>query len=381
MTAPAVRPLFALQQQRPEIFSLMEKMAGIMVGRAQGYATQEDPYRNFRRCAGAGVDPATGVFIRMGDKFSRVENLIRQGKTEATDGEKIEDNLLDLANYSLICLALLQKDHEQAQRTVAFDAALAGEVSRAVEADRDALAEAFRKQSQNKRQVWNKSRPFAPRTNHGSPIPETNIPGFMLEPGEVIEATDTVTDEDMDENELRLFIAQAQAAVAEKVRAFSANSEPGDVAAITIELKNAGPADGDFMTHLGGKFAEMLKNEGPDTQPESTEDLSGFRADIRKKFAEILGRDALAREMAKAGPTHGNPAILARAQEREDRAEFHGWVDQVLDEMVPGTEKQITVTRKANQYEQPAVVGDTHHSPFGSGPVAIFTRGDYETGA
>lgn len=48
--------------------------------------------------------------IRMDDKMRRLENLV--GGAEANVDESVEDTLLDLAGYALLCVVELQKAKE-----------------------------------------------------------------------------------------------------------------------------------------------------------------------------------------------------------------------------------------------------------------------------
>lgn len=48
--------------------------------------------------------------IRLGDKFNRISELIKNGKFKEND-ESLEDTLLDLAGYSILGLKYL-KEHE-----------------------------------------------------------------------------------------------------------------------------------------------------------------------------------------------------------------------------------------------------------------------------
>ena len=49
------------------------------------------------------------MYIRMYDKMGRLENLMVRGGIDHV-GEKVEDTLLDLANYAIITLLEIHKD-------------------------------------------------------------------------------------------------------------------------------------------------------------------------------------------------------------------------------------------------------------------------------
>lgn len=55
------------------------------------------------------ISPEEAVFVRLGDKVSRLETLLR-----GTDdnGESIDDTLLDLAGYAAILWTMRRENHE-----------------------------------------------------------------------------------------------------------------------------------------------------------------------------------------------------------------------------------------------------------------------------
>ena len=66
----------------------------------------EGQFGNFAESEKVGVPAWKGAFIRLQDKYTRACNLIR-GKEQMVADEKLEDTLLDLANYAVIILCLL----------------------------------------------------------------------------------------------------------------------------------------------------------------------------------------------------------------------------------------------------------------------------------
>lgn len=62
----------------------------------------EDPFANFKVVENCGIASVEqGFLTRMMDKISRVNSFIKQGVCNVQD-EKIEDTLVDLANYSIL---------------------------------------------------------------------------------------------------------------------------------------------------------------------------------------------------------------------------------------------------------------------------------------
>lgn len=54
-----------------------------------------------------GID---SFLVRMTDKLNRVYSLTRKNSVQKVNNEKIEDTLLDLANYSILALIELKED-------------------------------------------------------------------------------------------------------------------------------------------------------------------------------------------------------------------------------------------------------------------------------
>jgi len=66
-----------------------------------------DPFGNFKSVEKFGMEPWLGVIVRLSDKVNRVAVLAASGKPGYVKDESIEDTLLDLGVYSLICLAIM----------------------------------------------------------------------------------------------------------------------------------------------------------------------------------------------------------------------------------------------------------------------------------
>ncbi len=52
--------------------------------------------------------PLNGLRVRMHDKISRINNLIDSGATP--ENESLKDSFLDLANYSIIAMMVLDEE-------------------------------------------------------------------------------------------------------------------------------------------------------------------------------------------------------------------------------------------------------------------------------
>ncbi len=71
------------------------------------YATNSDPFKNFRSAEFIGLSVEKAILVRILDKLSRVNNLLTSQKTPNVD-ESIEDTLIDVCNYFNILLVYLQ---------------------------------------------------------------------------------------------------------------------------------------------------------------------------------------------------------------------------------------------------------------------------------
>jgi hypothetical protein len=79
----------------------LNKMEEIMTAKNHDYSGETDPFKNFKMVEHLGISSVEqGLLVRMTDKMSRVSNLL--GKECKVLDEKVEDTLLDLANYAVI---------------------------------------------------------------------------------------------------------------------------------------------------------------------------------------------------------------------------------------------------------------------------------------
>lgn len=95
--------MITFDERNKQFRILLEKMYEVQFAKGKDYAEDVDGLRNLRR---RGVD---GIVARLGDKLSRIENLIKPGKEASVLDESIDDTLIDFANYSLL-LIILRKD-------------------------------------------------------------------------------------------------------------------------------------------------------------------------------------------------------------------------------------------------------------------------------
>jgi hypothetical protein len=96
----------------PLFYELLLKMAEIHSIKNKGYAGG-NALGNFMESERFGVEAWKGCLVRISDKVSRIYNLTkRMDDPEFQDAikmEGLEDTLIDLANYSLLCMILLRE--------------------------------------------------------------------------------------------------------------------------------------------------------------------------------------------------------------------------------------------------------------------------------
>lgn len=94
-----------LLKEMSEVFSNALK---IVDKKNQDYATDSDPFLNFRGSEQVGVSVSRGILVRMMDKITRIGNLLE--KEAVVKDESIEDTLLDLCNYCALLLVYLKNN-------------------------------------------------------------------------------------------------------------------------------------------------------------------------------------------------------------------------------------------------------------------------------
>lgn len=71
-----------------------------------------DPFANFKIVENCGIASVEqGFLTRMMDKVSRINSFVKQGVCNVKD-EKIEDTLIDLANYSILMAGYIKSKKE-----------------------------------------------------------------------------------------------------------------------------------------------------------------------------------------------------------------------------------------------------------------------------
>lgn len=110
MKHPRSKEEYAWYEDRYQ--ELLQKMMEIHDKKKVDYATERDSLSNFKLCEEIGIPAFAGTAIRLSDKFGRLMHLTKnmlEGKAPAVKNEKITDTLLDMCNYSLIMIILVEE--------------------------------------------------------------------------------------------------------------------------------------------------------------------------------------------------------------------------------------------------------------------------------
>jgi hypothetical protein len=87
----------------PGFKETLDKMYEIHLAKNNDYAGEKDPYANFRMVEKLGIcDIETGIMVRLCDKFSRLITLMNSKDGPKVTDEKLEDTMIDAANYLVI---------------------------------------------------------------------------------------------------------------------------------------------------------------------------------------------------------------------------------------------------------------------------------------
>ena len=98
--------LFAYKSNASDFEQIIGSMLKIHKAKNNDYSPKGQ-FGNFAESERIGVPDWKGAFIRLQDKYTRCCNLIGGREAQVLD-EKLEDTLLDLANYAVIVMCLMK---------------------------------------------------------------------------------------------------------------------------------------------------------------------------------------------------------------------------------------------------------------------------------
>ncbi len=113
----------------------LSKCINIMKAKAKDYATECDPFANFRACEQFGIPLERGILVRISDKISRINNLFDK-EADVVD-ESIEDTIRDAINYLNIIHIYLKEKRNAELNSSSKESSSEGKVK---EVDKDFLA-------------------------------------------------------------------------------------------------------------------------------------------------------------------------------------------------------------------------------------------------
>ena len=102
------------QQYQQFVRDIMDHMQVLITQKNSDYSDGDDPFANFRISQNVGVDPLTGLWIRMEDKFQRIRAFLNRGDLKV-ENERIKDAFLDTIGYSLLALGMIQEKEVNAK--------------------------------------------------------------------------------------------------------------------------------------------------------------------------------------------------------------------------------------------------------------------------
>ena len=93
-----------------EVYSILE-MTAQKNNDYTGGETCDNPFANFDAASEFGVQPLTGIWVRMQDKFQRAKAFCADGTLSVnTEGDQSKDIFRDIIGYSLIAIGMIERE-------------------------------------------------------------------------------------------------------------------------------------------------------------------------------------------------------------------------------------------------------------------------------
>jgi len=102
----------AMQYGHPQFYERLVTMAELHSRKNHDYAGDKDPLSNLRSSERLGLPPWMGVMVRLQDKWSRMENFVKQGTLKVKD-ESVIDTALDNSVYSILFTILYEESQKE----------------------------------------------------------------------------------------------------------------------------------------------------------------------------------------------------------------------------------------------------------------------------
>lgn len=92
-----------------DVTRLISEAELLHMNKSAGYAgDNEDAWINFRVCEGFGISVLDGVIARLGDKYTRYWNVLKNPENNKVN-ESLVDTMIDFSAYCLILVCLLEE--------------------------------------------------------------------------------------------------------------------------------------------------------------------------------------------------------------------------------------------------------------------------------
>lgn len=100
-------PLHEMHKSSKAFRTALDEVWSMHRSKSHDYGSASDPLANIRNGAEfVGIAPWQAAMVRLSDKVTRLATFNRTGNLNY---ESVEDTLLDLASYSLLCLVLFRE--------------------------------------------------------------------------------------------------------------------------------------------------------------------------------------------------------------------------------------------------------------------------------
>lgn len=103
-----------------DLQGVMNEALSIVQKKNSDYATEADPFKNFRFSTLVSVDVAKAILIRVCDKMARISNVLDKGEVQVKD-ETVEDTIKDTINYMAILLTYIRWEAERIAKSEGKD--------------------------------------------------------------------------------------------------------------------------------------------------------------------------------------------------------------------------------------------------------------------
>lgn len=102
-----------MRKGHPRFYEILKELEELHNAKNSDYSKEGDPLSNLKMSEEINIPGYIGNFIRMGDKWSRLVQLMKkkqQGEGPAVKSESMNDTLRDLAVYCILEMILIEEN-------------------------------------------------------------------------------------------------------------------------------------------------------------------------------------------------------------------------------------------------------------------------------